>query len=328
MKEVLQKRVELFVENRDIVKKLFAWESTYVYPLCANIYASRNVKAEVEIIKECRDLLKGKTSAFSNFRGTAKSTLITRLTLCEKPEEKLEQIMILYEKLKEYFLGSEMLTITASVISEKVEPEKYAAVIQRTRDIYDRMKAAHPFLTSREDSAFAALLAMSDLNDVDIDMEMERCYEILKAQFPSKNTVQSLSHILALGTGSSEDKCKKVTDMYTYLRERGYKYGKNFELPTLGIFALMDIDLFGVAEEIMQVDDYLKTQKGFGGIGIGEKQRLMYAALLVSCDYLPNNHTAEAAAINSTVSMVIASETAMFAALAASSAAIAASSSN
>ena len=35
MREELRKRCELFVENRDIIKSVFAWESAYVYPMCS-----------------------------------------------------------------------------------------------------------------------------------------------------------------------------------------------------------------------------------------------------------------------------------------------------
>ena len=38
MRDELQKRCQLFIENRDIVKYAFGWESAYIYPLCASLY--------------------------------------------------------------------------------------------------------------------------------------------------------------------------------------------------------------------------------------------------------------------------------------------------
>ena len=36
----LQKRCELFIQNRDAIKKDFGWESIYIYPLCAAIFTA------------------------------------------------------------------------------------------------------------------------------------------------------------------------------------------------------------------------------------------------------------------------------------------------
>lgn len=328
MRSELQKRCELFIANRNTIKSEFSWETAYIYPLCAGLFTAKGVYADAQALRACHDLLKQNTGVFSNFRGISKMATVTSLALSENPQEKMERLLFIYSKLKEVFWGSEYLTVAASAITDLADPSQYEEITQRTRAIYNRMKEAHPFLTSGEDSAFAALLALSGLDDKLIGQEMERCYAILKPGFWSGNAVQSISHVLALGNEPAEQKCTRVTELFETLKSQGYKYGTSYELPTLGALALTGADIKTLAQEIMEADNYLKTQKGFGAFGVGAKQRLMYAGMLVMCDIIPSAQTMEIVALNGIVSLVIAQQAAICAAVAASSAAAAASSSS
>lgn len=327
MRETLQTRCRLFIQNRDAIKAAFRWEYTYMYPLSASILAARNMKADVETMRHCRTLLKQKTGVFSNFRGTPEMATLTMLSMSSDPEAKIEYMTDVYSRLKKLFWGSEYLAVAAATITEMASPAEYDAIVARTRSIYDDMKKAHPFLTSGEDSTYAALLALSGLDDAHIAEEAEQCYTLLRKEFAGPNAVQSLSHILSLGEGSPTEKCEKTVSLYAYLREHGYKYGKQYELSTLGVLALLDVDIPTLAQDIMDADDYLKDQKGFGALGVGVKQRLMHAGMLTMADYVPAAETISAAALNGIVSIVIAQQAAMCAAIAGASAAAAASAS-
>lgn len=328
MREALQNRCNLFVANRDIIKSAFGWESTYIYPLCANMYASKGLKADPARMKECRELLKKNTGVFSNFRGTSKMATMTMLSLSENPQLQMERILSVYNKLKEVFWGSEYLTVAAASIAQLAEPKQYDQIAGRTRKIYELMKSSHPFLTTGEDSAFASLLAVMDLDEVHIEREIERCYTTLKSSFFYSNAVQSLSQVLALGEGSAQQKCSRVIALFDYLKSRGYKYGTNYELATLGVLALLQEEIKVLSEDIIQADDFLKGQKGFGPFGIGAKQRLMYAGMLAACDYIPNVHSIQVAALNGVVALVIAQQAAICASVAATSAATASANSS
>lgn len=328
MKAELQKRCEMFVTNRDTIKAEFGWESAYIYPLCAGLFTAKNAIADGQALRECHKLLKQNTGLFSNFRGVSKMALVTSLALSKNPQQRMDQLLSVYDKLKQLFWGSEYLVIAASAIIDLAEPSQYDAIVERTRVVYNHMKQAHPLLTSGEDSAFAALLALSGLDNGQIGDEMERCYAILKHEFWSSNAVQSLSHVLALGSDLTETKCDRVTQLYRSLKERGCKYGTGYELPTLGALALTGANNDLLTQDMIDVDDYLKTQKGFGAFGIGAKQRLMYAGMLVMCDMVPAAQTMKVAALNGVVALVIAQQAAICAAIAASSAAAASSSSS
>lgn len=89
---------------------------------------------------------------------------------------------------------------------------------------------------------------------------------------------------------------------------------------------MLDVDTEILCQEIMEVDDFLKEQKGFGAFSVGSKQRLMYAALLAMNEYIPSKEIWQATTLNSVISIVIAQQVAICASIAATSAASSASS--
>ena len=216
------------------------------------------------------------------------------------------------------------------VIADVAEPQNFNDISARTKTIYKLMKQEHPFLTSSEDSVFAALLALSKLKDEEIVRETEACYQLLKGEFYSGNAMQSLSHVLALGEGTAEEKCRRVMDLYRGLKNRGYSYGKSYELATLGVLALPPVEMTSLINDIIDADDFLSNQKGYGFFGLGKRQRLMHAGMLVSSDYIGSQDslTMKSAVLSGTVSLIAAQQAAMCAAIAASSSAAAANSSS
>ncbi len=330
MRASLHELCKNFINNRDTIKSAFGWESSYLYPVCAAVFTDKRQTADAERMKYCKDILKKQTGVFSNFRGNSKLAMISMLAVDSNPERKLEQSLRVYDALKEYFFSSQYLPVASIAIANLVEESRYDEIAARTRKIYDLMKKEHPFLTSSEDSVFAALLAVSGLTEEQVVQETENCYELLKADFFSGNAVQSLSHVLALGDGTPKEKCAKTIEMYQKLKENGYKYGTGYELATLGVLALLPEEPEVVMRDVMEVDDYLSKEKGYGLFGSGKKQRLMHAGMLVVSDYMESedNLVMNSAAIGGTISLIAAQQAAMCAAIAASSAAAASSSSS
>lgn len=315
-----------FIENRDIVKASFVWESAYLYPICAAIITDQGRMASREVLTECRDILKERTGIFSNFRSTARLPMIAMMSVDSDPAGKLERALDVYDCLKEHFWGSQYLPVASMILADAVEPKDYAALAARTRRVYDLMKEDHPFLTSSEDSVFAALLALSELPEEQIVAEAEACYRLLKEEFFSGNAVQSLSHVLALCGGSAEEKCARTVALFLELKCKGYKYGTGYELATLGVLAMLPADQAEICSELMEVDDFLSAQKGYGVFGPGRKQRLMHAGMIVTSDHLKGDPAMSAAALHGTIALIAAQQAAMCAAIAASSTAAASSS--
>ncbi len=313
-------RCEQFIANRDKIKTEFGWESAYIYPLCAEIYLSKEKEVVGSHLRKCMDLLKEKVGIFSNFRSIAKLPIATMLAVSDNPEMMLNNGLKVYELLKRKFFTSTYLPVVAMIIAELASPYEYERIANRTRIIYDQMTSAHPFLTSSDDSAFAALLALSPLSDTQIVEETQKCYNLLKPHFFSGNSVQSLSHVLALMEGDATEKCSNTLKLFNKLVGKGYKYGTGYELPNLGILAMSGHNTDVIVNEIIEVDNFLSKQKGFGMLGVGSKQRLMYAGMLIQ-DNVTISQSKQIAAINGTISLIVAQQTAMLAAIAASSAA-------
>lgn len=328
MTENMRKNCEQLIRNRDQIKNVFPWDGGLIHLACAGIYVMKDKNFDEGVLEQSKGLLKEKLGIFSNFRGTARSPIAAMLAVSGNPERTLDNGITVYELLKKEFWSSTYLPLAAMVIAQMVEPSDYGKVAGRTRKIYERMKAEHPFLTSSEDSAFCAMSALSDRSDDALIIDMEACYKLLKPEFFSGNAVQSLSHVLSLCEGTPEEKCRRTLELFNNLKAAGRKYGTEYELPTLGIFAMADVASGQIVQEMLEIDEWLSEQKGFGMLGsINKKQRLMYAGMLAQKEHVRAD-VVQTAAVNSTVALIVAQEAAMCAAVAASSAAAASSASS
>ncbi|OON97887.1 MAG: hypothetical protein ATN36_02395 [Epulopiscium sp. Nele67-Bin005] len=284
-----QQICELFIENRDILKKIFIFTDHQIYHICAMIFADKGQLADPQKLEDCKNLLKNATkNTFGlsmNFRGYSHTIFICMLSISDNPEQKLEQTIKLYSELKAEFSGSEYLALGAMIMTEYTTD--YEQITTRAKEIYTDMRANHPFLTSNEDSVFSLLLSLSEKSTKLLNEEIEKHYEECKEKFGKSNAVQALSHVLALTDGNAHD----VINLYEDLRNRGYKYGTQFELPALGIVAKLG-EKNDIINELIEVDQFLSNQKGYQGIfSLSKKQRLMHASCLVMSNHLNKSDT-------------------------------------
>ena len=70
------------------------------------------------------------------------------------------------------------------------------------------------------------------------------------------------------------------------LKKKGCRYGTGYELATLGTSALLPKEADSTVGELIEADHFLEKQKGYGVFGLGRKQRLMHAGMLLTSDYL------------------------------------------
>lgn len=319
MRQELQILCTDFIKNRDLAKEAFAWESSYMPPICAGILTDKKHDFTVETLKEFRQMIKDRTGICSNFRGKGIAPMACMLAISDDAEKLITDAFHIYEELIKKFWSSRYLPLVAMIIAQIAEESQYLTIVQKSKQIYDLMKQEHPFLTSSEDGSFAALLAFSESSPEAIIAEAEKCYKILKSKFFSRNALQSLSHVLALGEGSAEMKCRKLEELFEELKSKDHKYGTDYELATLGALSIQSKDVAQLVQEVIEVADYLENQKGYGFFGATKKQRLMHATMLV-CKAEGNNESSQimnSTAISGTIAMIAAEEAALFAALAA-----------
>ncbi len=317
MKELLQTRCAQFIKARDMIRQTFRWESSYIPPVCANLFCAKGILPDEGRLRECRDLINRNTGVFSSFRGHIRIPLACMLSLETDPEEKFRQAQELYQGLKEYFYSSDYLALAAFLLTDyDCSDEK----LSRGKKIYRMMKEEHPFLTSSEDSIFAVLMAWSNQPDEAMIEDMENCYRILKERFHDSDCVQTMTHILAMENGEASAKCDRVFALYDAIERNGGKYGKHYELATLAALAMLNADPEEMAGEIMDADSFLAGQKGYGALGLDKKTRMMHAAMIVSDEYAPRE-AVDRAALTGTVSLMIAQQMAVCAAMVSATAA-------
>lgn len=316
MNEQTLRNCEQLIANRDKLSAAFKWENALMHLSCAEIYLSKGKEVDKDALETCRKLLKNKLGAFSTFRGMVQTPITAMLAVSENPEELLDNAVKVYELLKKHFSASNYLPVAAMMIAQTEEPYRYEQIVTRTHTLYKLMKEKHRFLTSEEDSTFCALMALSEKSDSELIAEAEKCFTILKGKGFSANAVQSLGNVLALCDGTAEEKCEKTMQLFDKLKAAKHRYGKEYELPTLGILAMSGEDLDSIVQEMAEIDNWLAKQKGFGmWSGISEQQRLMYAGMIAQKKVV-NHDTMQAAAIGGTIAMVVAQQAAMCAILA------------
>ena len=327
MKASLQSLCDLFIENRDTLKSAFKWESSYMYPVCANLFCAKGERVDENRLLSSRDIIKAQTGLFSNFRGIVRFPIACMLSLGENPEERFSRAADYYALLKQRFMGSEYLALTAFLLTDMENGFDVQEAISRGRSIYEKMKKEHPFLTSSEDSVFAVLMAAKDQTDEALIQDMEACYQQIKARFHDSNCVQTMSHVLTMAQGDPAEKVQRAFSLYDEILRLGGKYGRHYELATLAALSVTGADVKETAMDILDVDAFLKNQKGYGFFGVDGKTRMMHAAMLVS-DQCVSRGQMDNANLTSTLSMIAAQQMAMCAIIAASSASAAAASSH
>ena len=331
----MNEKINLFLENNNTLQNIKgSWGMYDVQKKCSALTLTiKNKLIDSNRINLALQVIKENTSVFSNFRGNNKLTTAIAISLEEDMEGSLNEIVSIYNKLKEEFSSSEYLVIAAQIIFNSRDRVNIDDAVKNTRVAYDYMKKNHRFLTGREDIASAAIIATTSSDFEQTFNEIEECYEILKKEkLSSSNNIQALSHILSLINLSSKDKCEKVMDMYSVLKENKVPL-KDFYLPLLGIVSFLTDNKQEFAKSVSEVSTELKSHKGFGNFTLGSPLRNMISVVLVSMDYLDNlDSDLKNSLIDSTnnvaLTVVIAMQTAIIVASSAAAASAAASSSS
>lgn len=321
MRSSLNEVCNKFIENRDVIKKCFILESAYMIPGCASEFCKKRRVISEEALEESKRLVNKNTGILSNFRGNIKLPLICLLANSSDPAQLLSFGKKVYEGLKEEFWGSEYLALASILLAQNVDESRVSEYAERGKRLYNEMKANHPFLTSSEDSVFAILMSVSDKSDDELIAEMEQIYTRVRGgmTFESENAIQTVSHILAMAPGTADQKSNRFLKIFNTLRDKGFKYGKGYELGVLAAVSILEGDVEEIVQDIADADALLESQKGYGIglVGLDKKTRLMHAAMLVSCDR-SEGLCDSASAITGALAIIAAQEAALMIVMASS----------
>lgn len=308
----LERKCKLLVRNRDVMHEAFRWNNESMMLAGSSFFVGLNMEADTDQLKACEEILKRKTGIFSPYRGNVRMPLLCKMAAAENPEQYFADVDSIVQQLKPLkWIETDYKVLASMTLRDHLKMEEILSAAEKMIGLYQGMRGKHPWLTGGEDVPFAAILAVSGL-DTDVLMaEMENCYQELSKVFRDKNAVQSLSHILAIDPADTRVKCRKVADIFDILKDGRHKYGTGSELTVLGTLAMLDLTAEQAAAEIMEADDYLKTQKGFGTLAMGDAVRRMYAALMVMDTHMPPASHSHESLVNSVLAMVIAMEVCM-----------------
>lgn len=311
MNELIQRKSERLVEVKAILKQAFPWSDGLLSISTGLLFLDEEKIPSVESLKEIEKILKSKTSAFSEFRGNIKLNLICKMILSGEPDKYFDEVSNIYHMLNTSKLfGSEYKVIAAMSIYDHKDDTDVKEIVAKTQEIYAKMKEKHPILTSEEDIPFAAMLAATDMASDTLIEEMEKDYQALKKKFGDSNALQSLTHVMSCSEMNSESRCNKICEIYDQLKIAKHKFGQSYPLASLGLFSMLDTPVSEIVNEIIEVDNYLVKQKGFGDISIGADMRRLYAAQIVYSSHSEDKNGA-GIALGSALAYTIAIELCM-----------------
>ena len=270
---------------------------------CAGIYLAAGEEPDLDRIKACKKLLKSKAGIFSNFRGSDELLVRCKMALAPEPERYFDSMEKAYRRIKTFFSG-EQTALAAMILAEQGDSETLA---EKTKQIYQEMKGAHPWLTSENDLPFAALMAVSGKNTSTVYAEAEEIYAALEGKLKAdRDTRQMLSHILAIRDGRPEEKCEKLCALAEGLKTAGHSLGRGSRLAILGILADSALPTETLLERICEADDLLKQHKPFHGLfGVGRECRRMFAVQMVQASLSGEDSLGASAMLTASVELAI-----------------------
>ena len=321
MNSELMRKLELLASNKKAIDKGFYFEMGMSQVVAGLLFASDGKEADIERMKEARNILKKKAGVFSAFRDATELVILARMAMAPDMEKYIDDLISVFNVLmKGKVFEDSYMVLTAMIIVDRGRKEDAETIKATTDEIMRRMSKLHPILTSSEDLALAALLAMSgrDIDAVINDMEESFVYtkKTLKLRADA-NSIQALSQILALTEGDMKAKCDKVAELFAAFKEHGSKFGTYLEFPALGTLLDVEVPSEVLVQEIIDGADFLKQSKGFGGLSMDKKTRLMFAALLAGNAYSNGRNSSDAIATNNAIitnnaiAMAIAEEVAI-----------------
>ncbi len=294
MKEFIKERCDLMIRDKQIINKNFLCEFDIMEIVGSLILSGEGMEVDKEKLKECKKILSKNVSCFSCIRGIGRTLTICKMAISDDPQKYIDDLEMVYKKImKGRFFNGEYMVLAASNVCDNGKVSEADRLTEKFNEIDDRMKKEHPILTGAEDWSLAMLLAMSDKSVDSIINEMEEGYRYMRdMKFrATSNGLQALTQVLSLMGGGMESKCDKVIRLSDKFREKGVRYGKEYEVAALGTLTDIDADEETLVSEIIETAEYLRKAKGFGVWHLDKKTRIMFATLIVAESYEKNHIT-------------------------------------
>lgn len=285
MKELLETLCDKYLLNLGLFTDFCPLERDILYPVCANVMCTADTEFNLAKYKDSMALIKENTKMLSSFRSTIRPLIASMLSVSDDPKGEMENCLECYDLLKKYFTNSEHLALLAVMLIRITDRSTAEGYIKRGRQIYDRMKKEHRILTTKEDVAFAVMLAFSEKTDDQLIEDMEASYKLLKHS-ADNNSIQTVSHVLAMAGGTPEEKCAKFGELYDSMLKKGRKYGKHYELAMLAALAVAGFENSEIINDINDVEVFLSEHNSVADLSeFGKTEPVCHAFMLLTIAY-------------------------------------------
>lgn len=323
----LEQKLEQYIHIYGQLKGELKWKTSdsRTGMMIAAMYAGSDKPFHLGRFLEISKYIKDEVGMFSYLKSyhrfVVAATLDIHFTYYKKA---FQQFLDVYERLVAVGFTRSIFTYLAAAALLAEENGQYDARIEKSQQVYKRMKKDHFFLTGANDYPLTVLLA-GQPEKVDTLMDrVERLYQKLATAGMYKgNDLQFLSHILSLNKDVSEDiLVERYVNIWNMMKREKIKV-KQMHYPAIGLLALLEDG----EKEVHSVRAFIEKLQG-------DKQFRWYkdANILIAIQLFVNQKGAENQAANTGLQTMIevliqAQQAAMIAAITASSAAASSASS-
>ena len=286
MRTSLKTRCEAQIRNEQALNKGHMLEFEAVIKLCALLYTNAAREVDSQRIKECKGILKNREGIFSNFRGTLEYVIQVKMALSDDPSAYIDGVKRVYDRLKVgHTLPGSMIAMAATTIYDNCPAKDLEAVVDKTNEAFEKVNKKHRFLTDESDMALIALMVMEGKNPDQVVNEAEEIFRALKDRYRiGSDAAQAAAMTLSLSDKPTSQKVEDFISLYEACKEAGHATSKGKEAAVYALFADLEPSRAELVNEIGEVDDLLKKEKGYGVLGVGGSMRRLFAATLVLVD--------------------------------------------
>lgn len=243
--------LDSYKQTFDLLKRHMKWKVSdkRILMTISSIYVLNQETLDVDRFLQLADAIKKKAGLFSSIRSHPRFTTAAMLDVkLERPEDKVDQLHVLYDLFRKARFGSSVFTYIA-------------ATILHAKEIYDDMKREHAFLTTSSDYPMATILALE--NRTGIIQHIEDFYnELPKHGFRKGNDLQFLSHILALNTAAPKhvliSRVIHVMDSFV----QAHIKAKQMYYPIIGMLALLPPEEYDI-RPLLSLYEELNSEKEY-----------------------------------------------------------------
>lgn len=286
MDSMLKELCDLFISNKNNSEGGYAQGSDDFKLVSSYVFACLNKEVDTEGMKEHYHYLTHTKSVYPGFRGISRIPLLCGMCLSDDPKGYLERVTKLQQKLEDCNIKHPILAI----LMDALKPEEVDIYVDRIHAIYSRLNKKHLLGAHTNQMVSIFFLAMTNREIEDIVSDVNQCFSsVVPLLFYSVLYLED-AYPIAYAKGETKEKCKKAADIKALMKKKKHPIDYRNEAPIVGLL----VDLPESAEEIVplviEVDDYIKSHKGFHGLFYTNETRRMFSAMLVH-RYLTEVHS-------------------------------------